>query len=176
MLNWTSGSQDKSWDRSNIFCHLSLSIFLKILLRKCSEINKCLCRQRAEMMTNHSSSAWYLFIHTCSVLTSEDARQMTLKNNFTQAQLRGVLGDYRALNGRHSVQPYIVENNLQSKKELGSFFRVEIVNFLKKVSKIYIWHFFCVFLCMQYHAKYIYIFLKDMTKVNLFFLEKYTPL
>ena len=59
---------------------------------------------------------------------------MTLKHNINQAQLKGVLGDYRALNGRHSVEPYILENFLQSKKELASFFSVEIVNFLSTVS------------------------------------------
>lgn len=67
-----------------------------------------------------------------SVLTLPDARSMQMRHNFTQAQLKGVLADFRCLNGRQSVEPYIMERILQSKEELKAFFHVELVNFLAK--------------------------------------------
>ena len=68
-----------------------------------------------------------------SVLTSENAKAMQERNNLTQTQMKNILADYRCLNGRQSVEPYIVENMLQSKKELEAFFSVELVNFFAKV-------------------------------------------
>ena len=64
-----------------------------------------------------------------SVLTSENAKVMQERNNLTQTQL----ADYRCLNGRQSVEPYIVENMLASKKELEGFFSAELVNFFAKI-------------------------------------------
>ena len=51
----------------------------------------------------------------------------------TQTQLKNILADYRCLNGRQSVEPYIVENMLASKKELEGFFSAELVNFFAKI-------------------------------------------
>lgn len=71
-------------------------------------------------------------IHQSSVLTSEDVRMMTEKNNYTQTQVKNFLADYRNKNGRQSVEPYIVEGILQSKKELKSFYSAELVDFFAK--------------------------------------------
>ena len=68
-----------------------------------------------------------------SVLTSENAKVIQEKNNLNQTQMKNFLSDYRCLNGKHSVEPYIVENMLQSKKELEGFFSAELVNFLAKI-------------------------------------------
>ena len=79
-----------------------------------------------------------------SVLTSEDVKSLQLKRNLNQTQLRGLLGDYRCLNGRASVEPYIVENFLQSKKELRALFSAEMVNFIAKVRG-------CIFLIFRWY-------------------------
>ena len=68
-----------------------------------------------------------------SVLTGENAKVIQVRQNLNQTQMKHFLADYRTLNGRHSVEPYIVENMLQSKKELEGFFSVELVNFLAKI-------------------------------------------
>ena len=65
-----------------------------------------------------------------SVLTGDDVKCIQLKNNLTQTQVRNILADYRSLNGRASVEPYVVENMLQSKQELKTYFTSELVNFL----------------------------------------------
>ena len=70
-----------------------------------------------------------------SVLTEENAKVIQVRQNLNQTQMKHFLADYRTLNGRHSVEPYIVENMLQSKKELEGFFSVELVNFLAKILK-----------------------------------------
>ena len=67
------------------------------------------------------------------MLTSENAKVIQERNNLNQTQMKNILADYRCLNGKHSVEPYIVENMLQSKKELQGFFSAELVDFLAKV-------------------------------------------
>ena len=67
------------------------------------------------------------------VLTSEDARRIQLKNNLTQSQLARLLADIRSLFGKDSVAPYILESHIRSRKELKTFFSVELVNFLKRI-------------------------------------------
>ena len=46
--------------------------------------------------------------------------------------MKSLLADYRTLNGWQSVEPYIMENILESKRELKGHFSSELVNFLKK--------------------------------------------
>ena len=54
------------------------------------------------------------------------------KNNLNQTQMKNFLADYGTLNGWQSVEPYIMENILESKRELKGHFSSELVNFLKK--------------------------------------------
>ena len=70
-----------------------------------------------------------------SFLTSEDARAMQLKHNFNQSQLRGLLADYRCLNGKASVEPYILEGFMKSKESLKALYTVEMVNFVAKAHR-----------------------------------------
>ena len=70
-----------------------------------------------------------------SVLTSEGIKSMQLNRNLNQTQLRGLLGDYRALNGKSSVEPYVLENFIQSKKELKRFYTAELVDFVAKAER-----------------------------------------
>ena len=67
-----------------------------------------------------------------SVLTYENAKVIQGKNNLNQTQMKSLLADYRTLNGWQSVEPYIMENILESKRELKGHFSSELVNFLKK--------------------------------------------
>ena len=67
-----------------------------------------------------------------SVLDSEGIKSFQLKHNLNQTQLRGVLGDYRALNGKCSVEPYALENLLKSKSDLKEFYTAELVDFVVK--------------------------------------------
>ena len=67
-----------------------------------------------------------------TVLTYENAKVIQGKNNLNQTQMKSLLADYRTLNGWQSVEPYIMENILESKRELKGHFSSELVNFLKK--------------------------------------------
>ena len=77
-----------------------------------------------------------------SVLNSEGIKSMQLKHNLNQTQLRGLLGDYRALNGKCSVEPYVLENFIQSKKDLRGFFTAELVDFVAKAEWCIFMHLF----------------------------------
>ena len=82
---------------------------------------------RKSSSTSSSSSS------SSSQLTGENARSMVLKHNLNQGQLRGLLADWRCLNGKGSVEPYILENILKSKEALKALYTVEMVNFMAKV-------------------------------------------
>lgn len=72
-----------------------------------------------------------------SVLDSAGIMSLQLKHNLNQTQLRGLMGDYRALNGKCSVELYALENLLQSKSDLKKFFTAELVDFVVKAGGVY---------------------------------------
>ena len=65
-----------------------------------------------------------------SFLDSEGIKSLQLKHNLNATQTRGLLADYRSLNGKSSVEPYYWENFLQSKEHLKGFYSAELVDFV----------------------------------------------